>query len=198
MAVKTISLTLRGMILLASESPRRRELLKMITPDFKIVSGKNVDEVYPSTLDPENVPEYLACLKADAYAEDLSDDDILITADTVVILDGKILGKPHNRAEAVDMLMQMQNRTHIVVTGVALTTKRDCSVFSNRTEVDFDVLTPEEIEHYVDEYKPYDKAGAYGIQEWIGAAAIIGIRGSFYNVMGLPVHSLYKALKNFR
>ena len=184
------------MILLASASPRRRELLKMITPDFRIVTGKEVDEVYPADLDPKEVPVFLSRLKAEAYSNDIEEGDILITADTVVILDGEILGKPHDREDAVSMLMKMQGRTHIVVTGVTLTTRRGSHSFSNLTEVDFDTLTKAEIEYYVDEYRPYDKAGAYGIQEWIGAAAIIGIRGSFYNVMGLPVHSIYKALRN--
>lgn len=183
------------MLLLASASPRRHELLRMISPDFKIISGKDVDEVYPSSLSPEDVPVYLSKLKASAYCDELTEGDILITADTVVILDGKILGKPHTRDEAIAMLMMMQSRTHVVVTGVTLTTSDGSQSFSNRTEVDFDALSKKEIEHYVDEYKPFDKAGAYGIQEWIGAAAIIGIRGSFYNVMGLPVHSLYLKLK---
>ena len=184
------------MILLASSSPRRHELLKMITPEFKIVSGKDVEEVFPNNLEPEKVPEYLSKLKASAYISEIGPDDVLLTADTIVILNGEILGKPYNRQDAIEMLFKMQNKTHIVVTGVTITTVEESYTFSNRTEVDFDSLTIEEIEHYVDNYKPYDKAGAYGIQEWIGAAAIIGIRGSFYNVMGLPVHSLYKALKS--
>ena len=182
-------------ILLASASPRRRELLKMITPDFTVVDGREVDEVYPPTLPLEEVPVFLSQLKAEAYADLIGPDYLLLTADTVVILDGEILGKPHHRDEAVAMLRKMQGKTHVVVTGVTITTSEGLQSFANRTEVDFDTLTDEEIEYYVDNFKPYDKAGAYGIQEWIGAAAIIGIRGSFYNVMGLPVHSLYKALK---
>lgn len=182
-------------IILASASPRRRELLKMITPDFTIADGREVDEIYPASMAPEKVPEYLSQLKASAYLDDLSGDEVLITADTVVILDGKILGKPHTRNEAVDMLMRLQNRTHTVVTGVTLSTASGWKSFSQTTEVDFDVLSRSEVEHYVDNYKPFDKAGAYGIQEWIGAAAIKGIRGSFYNVMGLPVHALYTELK---
>lgn len=181
------------MILLASASPRRHELLKMITNDFSVLKGREVDEVYPKGMDPEKVPVFLSKLKAAAYAYDLKENDTLVTADTVVILDGKILGKPHSREEAISMLMKMQDRTHVVVTGVTITTVNGSYSFSNRTEVDFDELSRDEIEHYVDEFQPYDKAGAYGIQEWIGAAAIKGIRGSFYNVMGLPVHSLYKA-----
>lgn len=186
------------MLLLASASPRRHELLKMITTDFKVVSGKDVDEIYPEDTPSEEVPVFLSRLKASAYKDDLKDGDILITADTVVILGDKILGKPHSREHAIEMLGMMQNRTHVVVTGVTITTKSETISFSNRTEVDFDTLSHDEIEHYVDEYRPYDKAGAYGIQEWIGAAAIIGIRGSFYNVMGLPVHSLYLKLKELK
>lgn len=184
-------------IILASGSPRRRELLKMIVPDFTIASGKDVDETYPAELSAEDVPVYLSQLKSMPYKEELQDGDILITADTVVILDNDILGKPHSRDEAIDMLRRMRDRTHVVVTGVTLTTTSRTESFSQRTEVDFDRLTDTEIEYYIDNYKPYDKAGAYGIQEWIGAAAIIGIRGSFYNVMGLPVHALYLKLKEF-
>lgn len=182
-------------ILLASASPRRRELLRMIAPDYVIAETREVDEVYPSAMSPERVPAYLSQLKASVYLDDLQADDVLITADTVVILDNEILGKPHSREEAIDMLSKMQGRTHIVVTGVTLSTQAGWSTFSQTTEVDFDTLTPEEISYYVDNFRPYDKAGAYGIQEWIGAAAIKGIRGSFYNVMGLPVHALYKELQ---
>ncbi len=185
------------MVILASNSPRRRELLKMIIPEFTIASGKDVEEIYPADLEPEKVPEFLSRLKATAYLDDLKSDDILITADTVVILGREILGKPHSREEALTMLGKMQSRTHTVITGVTLSFADGRSVsFSQKTEVDFDSLSEKEIEYYVDTYKPYDKAGAYGIQEWIGAAAIIGIRGSFYNVMGLPVHALYLALKD--
>lgn len=181
-------------IILASASPRRHELLKMIVDDFTVARGKDVEEVYPADLQPELVPEYLSRLKASAYVDDLKDDDLLITADTVVILDGKILGKPASRDEAIEMLSDMQGKTHTVVTGVTLTAKQLSKSFSQHTQVHFDTLTRSEIEYYVDKFKPYDKAGAYGIQEWIGAAAIIGIEGSFYNVMGLPVHALYKEL----
>lgn len=184
-------------IILASGSPRRRELLKMIVPEFTIASGKDVEETYPDNLAPEKVPVYLSKIKAKPYVTHLKVDDVLITADTVVILDNDILGKPHNREEAVNMLHRMQNRTHVVVTGVTLTTTKGTTSFAQRTEVDFDKLSDAEIEYYIDNYRPYDKAGAYGIQEWIGAAAIIGIRGSFYNVMGLPIHALYLKMKEF-
>lgn len=185
-------------IVLASGSPRRRELLKMIVPDFKIADSREVDEVYPKSMAPEKVPAFLSQLKASAYLDGLQGDDVLITADTVVILDGEILGKPSSREDAIEMLSKMQNRTHTVVTGVTLSTAAGWTTFSQSTEVDFDSLSREEIEYYVDNYKPFDKAGAYGIQEWIGAAAIKGIRGSFYNVMGLPVHALYLELKNLQ
>lgn len=184
-------------LILASASPRRHELLRMISPDFIVAHGKDVEEVYPTDLKPESVPEFLSKLKASAYLEDLKDDDILITADTVVILDGEILGKPHSRDEAVAMLTKMQNREHIVVTGVTISTNKSQESFSQTTLVMFDKLSQQEIEYYVDNFRPYDKAGAYGIQEWIGAAAIIGIKGSFYNVMGLPVHALYERLKAY-
>ncbi len=183
-------------IILASGSPRRRELLKMIVPEFSVASGRDVEETYPDDMPPEQVPVYLSQIKAKPYAADLKADDILITADTVVILDNKILGKPHSRDEAIGMLRNMQNRTHIVVTGVTITTAKGSESFAQRTEVDFDRLSDDEIIYYIDTFKPYDKAGAYGIQEWIGAAAIIGIRGSFYNVMGLPVHALYLRLNS--
>lgn len=184
-------------IILASASPRRHELLKMIVPEFTVATGREVEEIYPDSLPKEEVPVFLSQLKASAYKDDLKQGELLITADTVVILDGKILGKPHSREEAISMLSDMQNKTHKVVTGVTVTTTTNTTSFSQMTEVDFDRLTADEIEYYVDKFKPYDKAGAYGIQEWIGAAAIIGIRGSFYNVMGLPVHALYKVLEDY-
>lgn len=186
------------MIYLASASPRRRELLKMIVPDFEVLTTKDVEEVYPVYLLPADVPAYLSALKASAYIDSVSPHDVLITADTVVILDDKILGKPADRDDAIDMLCKMQGRTHVVVTGVTICYENNLLSFSNRTEVEFDKLTLSEIEYYVDKYEPFDKAGAYGIQEWIGAAAIIGIKGSFYNVMGLPVHSLYLRLKELK
>lgn len=184
-------------LILASASPRRRELLKMITPHFDIASGIEVDETYPDTLQAEEVPVFLSQLKARAYqCRIASDDDILITADTVVIINGDILGKPASRDEAISMLSRLSGHTHHVVTGVTLTTRRSSESFSQLTQVHFDDISRADIEHYVDNYRPYDKAGAYGIQEWIGAAAISGIEGSFYNVMGLPVHALLQHLRN--
>lgn len=186
-------------ILLASNSPRRRELLGMILPAFDIVTSKNVKETYPSDLEPTNVPAYLSRLKAEAYNDILQPNELIITADTVVILDGKILGKPKDSGEAEDMLRHLQNNTHTVVTGVTLTSleglKQD--TFSVATDVTFGPLTDGEIATYVELYKPLDKAGGYGIQEWMGGAAIEGINGCFYNVMGLPLHALYQHLKKF-
>lgn len=185
-------------ILLASASPRRHELLGMIVRDFVVVSGRNVDESYPAALAPEEVPAYLSRIKADAYADMLRDNEVLITADTIVIShDGKILGKPQSRSEAMDMLGRLSARTHTVVTGVSLSSVHERDTFSETTEVSFADLTPQEIESYVDIYRPFDKAGAYGIQEWIGAVGISGIKGCYYNVMGLPLHALYRHLKNF-
>ena len=186
-------------ILLASNSPRRRELLGMIVPYFEIAVSKDIREEYPADLAPEKVPEFLSKLKADAYKDILMPDELIITADTVVILDGKILGKPDGKEGARKMLRDLRSKTHTVVTGVTLTSlsgkKED--TFSESTEVTFGELSDSEIDVYVERYMPMDKAGAYGIQEWIGGAAIKGINGCFYNVMGLPLHTLYIHLKDF-
>ena len=185
-------------VLLASNSPRRRQLLQMILPSFAIADNIDVDESYPHTLAPEEVPAYIAVAKARAHDVTLADNELLITADTVVILDGHIYGKPHSREDAIDMIGRLSGRTHTVVTGVALSAnncRRD--VFSESTSVHFGELTHTEIEEYVDRFRPFDKAGAYGVQEWIGAVGIKGIDGCFYNVMGLPLHALYKHLVSF-
>lgn len=183
-------------IILASASPRRRELLKMISPDFEIATGIEVDESFPADMPADEVAVYLSSLKAKAYAGFVKTaDDVLVTADTVVIVDGDILGKPSSRNEAIAMLQRLSGRTHHVVTGVTITTLSASESFGQSTDVHFDDVAMSDIEHYVDVYRPYDKAGAYGIQEWIGAAAIKGIDGSFYNVMGLPVHALFQRLR---
>lgn len=183
-------------LILASASPRRRELLKMIVPDFDIATGIDVDESFPETLPAVEVPCYLSRLKADAYSGFLkSDDDVLVTADTMVIVDDRILGKPANREEAVAMLRSLSGRSHRVVTGVSISTLTKTKTFSGTTVVHFDSIDQSDIDFYVDNYAPFDKAGSYGIQEWIGAAAISGIEGSFYNVMGLPVHALFLELR---
>ena len=184
-------------VVLASGSPRRRELLAMLDIQFMVDTSHSVDETVPDGMAPEEIPAYLSQLKAAAYPLEEGSDKLVITADTVVILDGAMLGKPASLCEATDMLAMLQGRTQQVVTGVTIRTATDSVTFSATSEVDFGTLTPEEIAYYVESYSPLDKAGAYGIQEWIGAAAIRGIRGSFYNVMGLPVHRLYSELKKF-
>lgn len=184
-------------VLLASNSPRRRDLLHLILPDFSIAVSKDIDEVYPPDTAPEDVPVFLSRLKATPYLEDLADDELLLTADTVVINRGAILGKPHDEAQAVDMLRSLMRHTHTVVTGVTLTAKEKTVSFAEHTEVTFGDISDKEIELYVRNFRPLDKAGAYGIQEWIGCAGITGIKGCFYNVMGLPLHSLYQHLRDF-
>lgn len=183
-------------ILLASKSPRRKELLGMLDVPFEIHVKEGIDESYPSDMPAVEVAEYLSRLKGNAYAEDIKDFEMVITADTIVILDGKIYGKPHSEEDAIDMLMELQGRTHTVASGVCVTTKEKTVSFTTTTEVTFAPLTRDEATWYVEKYKPLDKAGAYGIQEWIGCAAVARIDGSFYNVMGLPVHQLYNVLKD--
>ena len=182
-------------LLLASASPRRRELLGSLGFDVEIVRLKDVDESYPLDLPPEEVSPYISRKKALAYGHDFAHGDVLVTADTVVINNGRVLGKPADAAEAADMLAALSGHTHRVVTGVTLTTPRETVTFSETTEVDFAALSADEIDFYVENYSPLDKAGAYGIQEWIGYIGITGIRGDYYNVMGLPLRHLYEALK---
>ena len=183
-------------LLLASASPRRRELLASLDADTKIVELHDVDESYPTDLPAESVPQYIAAKKRDAYdCSKLADDEVLVTADTIVILDGHVLGKPHSEEEARRMLHMMSGATHKVVTGVTLTTRDKSVAFSDVTFVKFAELTPSEIDYYVDRYRPLDKAGAYGIQEWIGYIGIERIEGCYYNVMGLPLNKLYQHLK---
>lgn len=184
-------------ILLGSGSPRRRDLLASLDIDFRQIAIKDVDESYPSDMPAEEVPAYLSRVKAEAYRDELNPGDILITADTVVILDGKILGKPEDERQAVEMLTELSGRTHEVVTGVTLMALGAVETFSEKTAVSFAEISSEDIEHYVTEYRPLDKAGAYGVQEWIGQAAVTGINGCFYNVMGLPTSALYHRLGEF-
>lgn len=184
-------------LLLASHSPRRRELLTMLDLPFEIAESIEVDETYSPEMPVEDVPAYLSQKKGDAYCSQLKEDEIVITADTVVIINGKILGKPKNEADAIEMLKTLSGRSQTVVTGVSLTDSTHRHTFSVSTEVRFASLSDTEIRYYVEKYRPLDKAGAYGIQEWIGAIGIEGISGSFYNVMGLPVHRLYNELKRF-
>ena len=184
-------------LILASQSPRRRQLLADAGIEFVLAPRFECDESFPSTMPADEVAEYLSGLKADAYPDGLGDNDILLTADTVVIADGKVLGKPKDRAEAVAMLEQLSGREHQVVTGVSLSNALGRRAFSVLARVKFRRLTLDEIEYYVDIYRPFDKAGSYGIQEWIGYVGIEGIEGSFYNVMGLPVQRVYCELKEF-
>jgi len=183
-------------VVLASKSPRRQDLLKRMGVEFVCLT-KETKETYPS-MPFDEVPEYLSLQKSMAFSDDeLPENYLLITADTVVIAADEILGKPHDRADAMRMMEILSGRTHHVVTGVTVRSKYKTKSFSVKTKVTFARLEAEEMAYYVDQYKPYDKAGAYGIQEWIGYVGISGINGSFYNVMGLPTRRLYQTLKNF-
>lgn len=181
-------------VLLASHSPRRRELLGMLDVDVEILPLTDVNESYPAKMAPEEVAAYISRKKAHPYMSELNDREILLTADTVVINRGEVLGKPVDAEDAAMMLRLLAGHSHKVVTGVTLATKKRSVTFSEITEVDFAPLSHEEIDYYVGKYRPMDKAGAYGIQEWIGYIGISGIRGDYYNVMGLPLHSLYNRL----
>ncbi len=182
-------------IILASNSPRRKELLRAMEIDFEVRTQDGIDETYPEGLGMTAIPEYISSRKAAAY--DISDDELLITADTIVYLDGEVLGKPAGHTEACKMLAKLSGHTHHVVTGVTLRTKERTHTFACTTDVTFTHLTKEQIEHYVTNYKPFDKAGAYGIQEWIGCVGVTRINGSYYNVMGLPVQRLHRELTTF-
>lgn len=183
-------------VLLASQSPRRRQLLGMIVPSFEIVNI-DTDEVYPSSLTAIEVPAYLSLLKSQAYHRNLKSDELLITADTVVIHNGEILGKPSDEGEACRMLSSLASDEHMVVTGVTLAIAGRRETFAETTYVRFGALSDRQIRNYIRTFAPFDKTGAYGIQEWIGAVAIEGIRGCFYNVMGLPLHTLYRHILDF-
>lgn len=181
-------------VVLASNSPRRRELLAGLGIDFEVRVLPGIDESYPENLPVVDIAQYIATKKAAAY--DVAVDELLITADTVVIVDDLVLGKPHNTDEASRMLHLLSGRTHQVVTGVCLRTRSCEHSFAVTTDVAFKVLTEEEIVHYVSVYKPFDKAGAYGIQEWIGFIGVTGLHGSYFNVMGLPVQRIYTELEH--
>lgn len=184
-------------IILASQSPRRRELLEGTNIDFVVADKFECEEIYDETIDKKDVAEYLSKLKAETYPTLLTPKDILITADTIVLIDDNtIFGKPSSKQEAIDMIETLSGKTHLVITGVTLKTVNIQKSFSVSTKVIFSKLSHEEIEYYVDKYSPYDKAGSYGIQEWIGYIGVEAIEGSFYNVMGLPINCLYKHLKN--
>ena len=184
-------------IILASNSPRRRELLAGLDIDFEVKSIPDIDESYPETLTKEDIPVYLAKQKALAYQKYLDDNTLLITADTIVWLEGSVYNKPENEQEAKEMLQILSGRTHEVITGVCLTGLKKQQAFYASSKVKFAELQEDEIDYYVNKYKPFDKAGAYGVQEWIGYIGVEKIDGSFYNVMGLPVRVLYTYLKEW-
>lgn len=184
-------------ILLGSKSPRRRELLAELRIPFTTVTTGNREETYPEKLPPLDVPQYLSERKADSFAPIMKDDELLITADTLVICENRIMGKPKDKTEAIEMILFLSGKTHVVATGVTISTTRRRVSFTSKTDVHFSELTREEATYYVENFLPLDKAGAYGIQEWIGCIAVDYINGSFYNVMGLPVHQLYRELSIF-
>lgn len=184
-------------VLLASNSPRRRELLGDLGVEFSICVIPGIDESYPEDLPAMDVAAYISRVKADAYEKMITASQLIITADTVVICDGIVLGKPADKADAVAMLKRLSGKVHYVVTGVTITTATRKETFSAVSEVEFAELEDDEINYYVETYSPLDKAGAYGIQEWIGCMGVKRISGSFYNVMGLPLQRLYTELKKF-
>ena len=184
-------------ILLASKSPRRQELLKNLGINFEIITKTGIKENYPKNLFKEQIPVYLSQLKAKAYTDAIKSNSILITADTIVWKKNIVLGKPKNYSEAFQILQNLSNAKHTVITGITLTSQTKQISFYSSTEVFFKELTKNEIEFYLKNYKPYDKAGAYGIQEWLGYIGIEKINGSYYNVVGLPVQKLYTELCEF-
>lgn len=184
-------------ILLASNSPRRRDLLSGLGIDYQVVTLPAIDESYPSTITGEDIPLYIAKQKAQAYRDMMNQDTMLITADTIVWMDNKVYGKPTDADDARRMLHELSGRTHTVITGVAITTNDRNKSFAVSTQVTFASLTDSEIDYYVTNYKPFDKAGAYGIQEWIGYIGVTSLEGSYFNVMGLPIQRLYNELKQW-
>ena len=182
-------------IILASNSPRRRELLAGLGLAFEVKVLPDIAETYPANLPVQQIAEYIAVEKADAYKPAMAINDLIVTADTIVVVDNEVLGKPHDEADAARMLHLLSGRSHQVITGVCLTTSKQQRHFSVETEVTFKVLTDEEIRHYITHYRPFDKAGAYGIQEWIGYVGVKSLHGSYFNVMGLPVQRIYSELQ---
>ncbi|MFV0391864.1 MAG: Maf-like protein [Paludibacteraceae bacterium] len=182
-------------IILGSNSPRRKELLNGLDIDFKVITN-NIDESYPSNIANLDIPRYLAEKKANSYL--LTNEDLLITADTIVWLDNTVYGKPTDRTDAKKMLKALSGRKHQVITGVCIRTLRQTKIFHAITDVYFNPLSDSQIGYYLDNYKPYDKAGSYGVQEWIGYVAVERIDGSYFNVMGLPIHQLYHELLEWK
>ncbi len=185
-------------LVLASNSPRRRELLAGLGVDFEVRVLDGIDESYPEDLKATETAEYIARKKAAAYKPTMADDELVITADTVVIVGDEVLGKPRDEADAARMLRKLSGRTHQVMTGVCLVTQQQTVHFAVTTDVTFKQLTEAEISYYIQKYKPLDKAGAYGIQEWIGYIGCTGLKGSYYNVMGLPVQRIYTEIESLR
>ena len=184
-------------IVLASNSPRRRELLAGLGIEFEVRVLPDIDESYPADLPVMQIAEYIAHKKASAYLLTMKDNDLVITADTVVIIGNEVLGKPKDEEDAKRMLRLISGKTHQVVTGVCLTTTKQQRHFSVSTDVTFKNLPENEINYYITKYKPFDKAGAYGIQEWIGYVGVTSLNGSYFNVMGLPVQKLWEELKKY-
>lgn len=184
-------------VVLASNSPRRKELLQRLGIPFKVRTLFGIDESYPDTLRGEDIVRYISRNKANAYRSSMGPDELLITADTIVYLQGEVMGKPHDADDARRMLRALAGKVHQVITGVTIITANDMENFAVTSQVKFSDLSDDEINYYVDRYLPLDKAGAYGIQEWIGLVAVEELRGSYFNVVGLPIQRLYQALKRF-
>ena len=183
-------------ITLGSQSPRRKELFAGLNIPFS-VEVREVDETYPASMNTTEIPEYLAVLKSVPFKSDLGEKRLIITADTIVLIDGQVLGKPNDYEHAFEMLRILSGKKHTVITGVCLTSAVRQVTFSDQTDVWFKSLSDDEIDYYLTHYKPYDKAGSYGVQEWIGYVAIEKIAGSYFNVMGLPIQRLYEELLQF-
>lgn len=184
-------------IVLASNSPRRKELLQRMGVNFKVRTLFGIDESYPDSLRGKDIVCYISRNKAKAYQSSMAPNELLITADTIVYVDGEVMGKPKNAEQAKEMLHKLSGKTHQVITGVTIVTAKRTENFGVTSQVKFTNITDEEINFYVDNYLPFDKAGAYGIQEWIGIVAVEEIKGSYFNVVGLPVQRLYQKLKTF-
>lgn len=184
-------------LILASQSPRRKKLLEGLEIPFCVRVIEGIDESFPEDLPIEDIPVYISKQKASVYAKCIAEDEVVLTADTVVVCQGQVLGKPKDEDDARRMLNLLSGRTHEVITGVTVKTREEEKSFSVVTEVQFKSLTPQEIDFYIRRFKPFDKAGAYGIQEWIGYIGVISIHGSYFNVMGLPVQRIYEELKTF-
>lgn len=184
-------------IILASQSPRRRQLLNDLGIDFQVILKSGIDESFPETMNSADVAQFLSKKKFEAYQNEIKKTDLVITADTVVVLNDSIIGKPVDENHAKEMLRSLSGNTHTVITGVTIGTLDKQLSFDSATQVCFAALTDQEIDYYIDHYRPFDKAGSYGIQEWIGYIGIESIQGSFYNVMGLPVQQLYRHLLTF-